>query len=186
MSATSAKPFAIACTVLAAVWLYELFAPPAAYSVPAVRVPAVAPLVSAPPPAAIAGAESFAAIIDRPLFDPGRKKYIAPKANDGNAAPPPPPTLFLVGVIIDSEKRIAMVKSSDAMLAASMRVGDKTAGWQLSAIEPDKIVLSAGTAQHEIKLESNKAPTETPSRPGTSVAAPSGTPRDAGQPQSTQ
>jgi hypothetical protein len=42
-------------------------------------------------------------------------------------------------------------------------VGGQIAGWQISAIEPDRIVLKAGNSESEIRLDANKAaPVATP------------------------
>lgn len=173
------------CATVGAAWLYTMTAPLPAYSVPSVAVPNPGELPPAPPPFVAPPAATFVVIADRPLFDPHRKQYLPPAKPEGNkAAPPPPPNLSLVGVIIDSDRRLAMVKSSDAMLAMSVSIGAEIGGWQVASIEPDRIVLTSGTTQDEIRLESNKAPPLAAGQsPGSPVALQ--TPHQATQQQST-
>lgn len=176
------------CIGLFAGCLYALLAPASAYPVPAVRLP---PLSAPPPPPTAFAApppNAFAAIGDRPLFDAERKKYVPPpKPDEAKQAPPPPPNLSLVGVIIDSDKRLAMVKASDGMLASSIAVGANIGGWQVAAIEPDRIVLTAGTAQDEIRLDANKAPPQTAAQAMSPAGGtmPQQIPRQNGQQQNT-
>jgi hypothetical protein len=152
------RALCIAGGLLSALLLYELFAPLPTYAIPAARVErtvrvGMAPVLFIPPPAA-----SFAAIADRPLFDAARKKYVPPPASmPDKAAPPPPPNLFLVGVIIDSERRLALMKPNEAALAASYAVGDQVQGWQVSEIDPDRVVLKAGTVEDDLRMDANKA-----------------------------
>ena len=149
------------CVVLGIAAAYEMLAPLPAYSVPTVHIAGPAELPAAPAPFVAPPEGAFAAITERPLFDALRTKYVPrPTPEQQKAAPPPPPTLLLVGVIIDAERRMAMVKSSEAMLATSVGIGAEIGGWEVSAIEPDRIVLKAGTAEDEIRLDANKAPSQ--------------------------
>src|SRR5206468_2429246 len=100
------------CAALALGLLYELFAPLPAHSIPSVQA-ANTVVLPPPPPAFIApSAEAFAAIGDRPLFDSTRKKYVPPPAPEQQQAnaPPPPPNLALVGVILDGQTKLAIVR----------------------------------------------------------------------------
>ncbi len=171
--------------VLALACVYELVAPLPAYSVPPVQTSPLPALPNTPAPFTAPLPETYAAISDRPLFDPHRKKYLpSPKPGADKTAPPPPANLSLVGVIIDSNLRIAMVKSSDAMLAMSVGVGAEIGGWQVSSIEPDRIVLKAGTAEEDIRLEANKAPPQAPQQ-GTAMQPAQTAGHQMGQQQST-
>jgi len=158
------------CGALFLILSYEIIAPRPAYSVPQVSVAPI-PALPKPPGLLLAPpASEFAAIADRPLFDAQRKKYVPPPVDPtAKQAPPPPPTLSLVGVIIDADHKIAMVKSSDGMLAASMSEGAEIGGWHLATIEPDRIVLKFGASEHEVRLDANKAPPQQPVAPNISA-----------------
>lgn len=99
---------------------------------------------------------TFDAINDRPIFSPDRKA-IAPAAVATSAAPPPPPSAALVGVILDNQTRLALMKSSAAPLETAYAVGAMVDGWQVSEIDRDKVVLRSGLTTDEIKLEANRA-----------------------------
>ncbi len=159
----------ILCCLLTAGIGYELYAPLPNLSVPAVTLrdpPPEAPVAmyfTAPP------LESFATINERPMCVPGRKP-VAPKSLGPAAPPPPPPSVALVGVIIDAAGRLALVKSSASPLEVSVGIGGSVDGWQVTRIEPDRIVLSLGATNDEIKLESNKAPSAQAATSATSTA----------------
>jgi hypothetical protein len=120
------------------------------------QIAAVVP-VSTPPP------ETFAEIGTRPLFSPNRRGAAAPAAS--GTATLQPPDVTLVGIMIDSRDRIAMLRTPSAPLATAFHLGATVSGWQLSEIAPDRIVLSAGPARDEIRLDANKAPSKAPSPP---------------------
>jgi type II secretory pathway component PulC len=100
------------------------------------------------PPAA-----SFAAIDTRPIFDASRQPVAAPPealSVSGSSGSLPP--LTLVGIIIDRQTRLALIKLAGAPLAMSYAVGMSVSGWQIVEIEADRIVLRAGGANQEIRL----------------------------------
>ena len=100
------------CFLMAALTVYELSVPPAEFVLPVVHLrPSIAgaqppPAFLAPPP------ESFSAINDRPVFIPSRKPLALPADKTANTAAtaPPLPALALVGVILDGQNSLAMVK----------------------------------------------------------------------------
>jgi len=107
--------------------------------------------------------ETFAEIGTRPLFSPGRRGTAAPAATGATTLQPPDVTL--VGIMIDSQDRIAMLRTPSSPLATAFHIGATVSGWQLSEIAPDRIVLSAGPARDEIRLDANKAPVKPPMPP---------------------
>jgi hypothetical protein len=76
-----------------------------------------------------------------------------------------PPEVALVGIMIDSHDRIAMLRTPGSPLANAFHLGATVSGWQLSEIAPDRIVLSAGGARAELRLDANKAPAKAPAPP---------------------
>jgi hypothetical protein len=122
------------------------------------QIAAVVP-VSTPPP------EAFAEIGTRPMFAPSRRGTAAPATGTATLAPP---EVTLVGIMIDSRDRIAMLRTAASPLATAFHLGATVSGWQLSEIAPDRIVLSAGGARDEIRLDANKAPPKPPTPPPSS------------------
>jgi len=107
-----------------------------------------------PPPSG-----EFAAINAHPIFSPTRKS-VEPAPVGAAAAPPPPPSVALIGVILDGQTRLALVKTPASPLETGVSLGASIGGWQLTQIFPDRIVLHLGTSDDEIKLESNRAKDE--------------------------
>lgn len=151
-----------ASVLLAALLVYEISAPLPEFDPPAFRLRPRAQraagivAVTTPPP------DAFAAIDARPPFSPSRRPIAVPGTGGASLAPP---ELSLVGVILDKEESLALLKTPTSPLATAYRVGAMISGWQLSEISPDRIVLSAGAARSEIRLDSNK----TTPRPPTPV-----------------
>lgn len=143
------------CAALGTALVYVVATPSPALQVPASRAPTILALAEPPPAFVAPPRESFASISDRPLFDVTRQRYVPPPKLDSEKAPPLP-KMFLVGVIIDAQTRIAMLKAPDAALAKAVSVGEDLEGWQVSEIEPDRIVLKAGMKENEIRLDANK------------------------------
>ena len=154
--------FSGAGALLAAALIYQAAAPLPDFDPPLVQlktktqqIAAVVP-VSTPPP------EAFAEIDARPMFSPARKS-VATAATGGAVLQPP--DVALVGIIVDSRDRLAMLRTPGSPLATAFHVGATISGWQLSEIAPDRVVLSAGAARDEIRLDANKAPPKPPPPP---------------------
>jgi len=148
-----------ACAVLILAIAYELMAPIPTYAVPSVHVAGAVVLPALPGAFVPPSENAFASVTDRPLFDISRKKYVPSSTPaEDKAAPPPLPNLLLVGVILGSDRKLAMLKPSEAALAMSYAVGDQIGGWQVTEIDPDHIVLKSGATEHEITMDANKAP----------------------------
>lgn len=145
------------CLVLLGVLTYEWMIPPAEATVPTLpgrtRI-AVAPLPLANPSQPVG---AFDVINARPLFKPDRKPVPPPPTpGEAVAAPPPPPTLSLVGVIIDGSRQLALLRVPQSPLAVSASVGDDVAGWRVTAVYPDHIVLRRDTAEMTFSLNGNR------------------------------
>jgi general secretion pathway protein N len=150
--------FLIACCgMLGLFLLYEIFAP-----LPDVTVPTLPPRSGLAParfqsPVSMPPLASLAIFNDRPIFSALRKPIVPAPIGGAATAPPPPPVAALVGVIIDAQRRIALIKSAGSPLAVALGIGESVEGWQLTLIEPDRVVLHQGSTDDEIKLEANRA-----------------------------
>ena len=144
------------CGTLLLIYLCEGWAPLPQISVPprglirpSLRVTATADFV---PPSA----RTFDAINDRPIFAPDRKP-LAPPPVGTSSAPPPLPSISLVGVILDSNTQLALIRSAASPLEVSYAVGASVDGWQLTEIDAEKIVLRYGSSVDEIELKATSA-----------------------------
>jgi hypothetical protein len=147
------------CCLLGAVLLYLLFAPLPEYSVAGIRnVPPAR--FDAPPE------ETFKQVDDRSVFNPYRVRVNAPAVTTTTGAANLPSDLTLVGVILDGNTRLALIKSPSSPLAVGVAVGGTIQGWQISRVDPDKIVLHGAGADQELKLSANKPGPAQPQVPG--------------------
>ena len=160
--------FGAFCALLAATLGYECF-----YPIPDLETPSIHLAPSSPEPAAVQPAfrmpppSSFAAIDARPIFDPSRRPVPGPpeqSSADGSGAGALPP-MALIGIIIDRQTRLALIKLAQAPQALSYAVGSSLAGWQIVAIEADKVVLRAHGAADQIVRMTGKSRTPVP-QPG--------------------
>jgi hypothetical protein len=148
--------FSAAGVLLAAALVYQAAAPLPDFDPPLVQIKAKTQQIAAVVPVSTPPPEAFAEIDARPMFSPARKGIAAAA---GEAATQPP-DVTLVGIIVDANDRLAMLRTPGSPLASAFRVGATISGWQLSEIAPDRIVLSAGAARDEIRLAANKAPSK--------------------------
>ncbi len=146
------------CLLLATLLVYELENPPPEPAVPVLAWRTVDGSQPLPLTRPFPALERYAAIDARPVFNPARKPVEAAgdKANAA-AALPPPTDIALVGVIIQGEHRLALIRSATAAIGTTATVGSQLAGWQVTAIESDHMVLHAGTADYTIVLSAGRA-----------------------------
>lgn len=141
--------------LLAALLIYQIAAPLPAPDVPVVQLKPMATPVSSVAPVITPPPEAFAEIGARPMFSPARKSA-ASSADAAQALPPP--DVSLVGIIVDNQTRLALLKSQTVPFATAYGVGQSISGWQVAEIAPDRVVLNAGPARLELKLAANRAP----------------------------
>jgi hypothetical protein len=156
------------CGMLTLVLAYEVAVPvalPGVRGAPGIFRPAVvtfADTVSSPT------SEAYDDVEARPLFSPTRQAIAdAPATATGASGTS---DLSLIGVIIEGDERIALVKSPLMPFASSVREGDMIEGMSVATIAADRIVLSSGATRQVILLEANRASSS--SGNGSRVAAP--------------
>ena len=152
------------CTALLLLLGYECFSPIAEVETPSLRLKLPSGDVTRAPSFEMPPAASFAAIDARPIFDPSRRPVASPPdAPSANGAPLSLPSLTLVGVIIDRQTRLALIKLTEASLATAYSVGTWLGEWQIVQIEADKIILRAsGMGSHELRLTAKNHTSATP------------------------
>ena len=145
------------CAVLLVILGYLLIAPLPAISVPPIHArsepvedDAPLPRLEAPPKSA------FAEVDDRSVFNPARVRVNATSVAGATNATTLPSDISLVGVILDGERKLALIRSPQAPLAIGLGVGGTIEGWQVTRVEPDRVALRAGGPEQELKLSDNK------------------------------
>ena len=90
------------------------------------------------------------------LFRPGRAPFVAEKkdAPVEQAAPGNPPKLF--GTILLNNRKTAILQDPDTKKTAMYHMNDSVAGYKISEILEEKVVLLKGAEKVEIKLREDK------------------------------
>lgn len=108
---------------------------------------------------------AYPAIAEHPLFYPTRQPWVAPELKP---APPPPPAQVstavhplqkyqLVGVMISSGARTALLRSPDGKTAA-ISEGQNLSGWILREISHDALHFESSDAVYDIKFPTPRWP----------------------------
>ena len=117
--------------------------------------------------------EAYAAIAERPLFQPSRRPAPppAPKAAQIAAAlppsqptplpppPPPPPVLApmtLLAVVISSDKREAVLGLATGK-SSTLAEGESLDGWILARVLPDRVVFRLADTEKELTFPVGQA-----------------------------
>ncbi len=134
---------------------------------------AAAPEVPPQPAIALDPAQA-AAVLERPVFSPTRRRPearpAAPKAGaQGPAAtarssePPPPQLRFtLVGILRDGAGALAVLKPPDGQPAQALRAGQALDGWTLQRIGVDRASFRNGSFERELVLDFRHGPAAKP------------------------
>ena len=139
---------------------------------------------------------SYVEIAQRPLFNNDRKPRAIDEAAGAVATDAPPPVpldAVLLGVLIEPERQVAILRDNKSSTVIRVRQGmplpGDLAGWTLQELEPRKAVFDGGPQQGtaELKLDMSKTPTAAapPPPPPPGMAPPPGQP-GAQQPPGAQ
>jgi hypothetical protein len=147
------------CAILVMLLGYLLIAPLPEISIPQAHArsepaeddDAPLPRFEAPPKTA------FVEVDDRSVFNPARVRVNATSIAGATNATTLPSDITLVGVILDGEKKLALIRSPQAPLAVGLGVGGSIEGWQVTRVEADRVAFRAGGPEQELKLSDNKA-----------------------------
>jgi hypothetical protein len=150
------RGFAVAAIAMAAV---------AQLAMP-VRLPAADPINATPaagvrraaPPPHPAGL--YSAIAEHPLFSPSRQPYVPPKAS-APAAVAEHSVLRdyqLLGIVVEGDTRIALLKPPDGHQTIHAVPGQTIAGWKLRQITPQLVEFENGTASLALHFSTPRWP----------------------------
>lgn len=182
------------CGALLLIFLYEIAAPISPYSMPKSAALPVIPEITFQDNATAPSSAAFDDIDARPVFNPSRQAIAAAATSAGGLAALPS-DLSLIGVIIEGDTRMALIKSQSAAFASGIKQGDAIEGWTVAEVDPDRVVLQSGPRKQELLLSQNHAapqsggpgagpgsspgldvPPPPPPTPGPQGAAPGATP----------
>lgn len=124
---------------------------------PARHVPAAADAPATPvtPEALDTGLgpiERYAAVVERPLFDPTRRPPPAATAQVREAPVPPPTQFALEGVVLAPGKRSAIFRNITTSKMLHVGEGARLGEWVVETLETDRAVLRHGDGAHELAL----------------------------------
>jgi hypothetical protein len=86
--------------------------------------------------------DRFSVTRDRPLFSPTRRPPAPPPVVvAAPPPPPPPPNVVLLGVVMDGESALAIVRAGQTQKDLRVGIGDDIGGWKVGQIESGKLVL---------------------------------------------
>ena len=102
--------------------------------------------------------EDFQAILERPIFSPGRRP--PPVGSVELSATTGDVSFVLKGILIDADERTALFRSKRSDKLVRLGEGDKIEGWTLVRIEADQVFLVRG------EIEKVLEPTFGPPAPG--------------------
>jgi hypothetical protein len=101
------------------------------------------------------GMKSFAEILERPLFTPGREPPAQPVIETAPVTPPSPLRLKLEGVAITDEARIAVVRDLSTREILRLVEGNMHQGWVLETVETKSARFKHGEKTRELFLDTN-------------------------------
>ncbi len=107
--------------------------------------------------------EPYRAIVERPLFRPGRRPEppapvvraavdpaaVEPEAGDLS---PADPGLAFLGTVLHDGRIVALVALPDRTEPLRLTVGSEIAGWRVTGIEPTRLVIETDDAYEEYTI----------------------------------
>jgi hypothetical protein len=103
---------------------------------------------SLPPP------DAYAEITERPLFMETRRPVpVADAAVETARKPVAVPALVVHGILVSDARRMALMKTPSDNRLVQVSPGQQLEGWEVSAIEPDRVVITNGEDTAEFFLD---------------------------------
>ena len=106
--------------------------------------------------------QSFAAILERPLFSPTRRP--PPEGIASAAGPVPTLKIDVVGIVISEQEQFALILTENSKEVVRLSAGDEFQGWTLEEIEPERVTFRRGEIEEQIELSFDRPPPVQPKR----------------------
>lgn len=147
---------ALICLALAVAVDLEWEAPLAAANVSAGRADASAHMAGDNPPLrfSLPPIQRFSAVTARPLFVEDRR----PVPESAGPSLGPWSSLTLAGIVIAPGSREALIRHGRPAVVVHLREGQSVDGWTVRSILSDRVVLTNGSEQHDLRLFAKSAP----------------------------
>jgi hypothetical protein len=128
--------------------------------------------IARPSRIAVPPLSNYAAIVWRPLFNDDRRRDLPPPppAPPKPPAPPSAENYQLVGIILSSELRMALVQRRSDAFVARLHVGDTLDGWTVKTIDASGVQLGSPSSTTELIIP-RAAQQSPPKSANTTVAA---------------
>jgi hypothetical protein len=145
------------CGTLTLILAYEIAAPIPQFDSPKPGEVYRPPPITFEDTASAPSAASFSDIDAHPVFSASRTP-IASHLDTTHVGTTGafPSDVSLIGVIIEGQTRMALVKSASEPFARSVPQGGEIEGWTVAEVDANKIVLTSGATKQEILLAANR------------------------------
>jgi general secretion pathway protein N len=152
----SIAALALICLAFAAVVDLEWQAPLAAANVSAAPAGTNTQMAGENPPSrfSLPPIQSFAAVTARPLFVEDRR----PVPESAGASVGSWSSLTLAGIVIAPGSREALIRHGTPAVVVHLREGQSVDGWTVRSILSDRVVLTNGSEQHDLRLFTKSTP----------------------------
>ncbi len=91
----------------------------------------------------------YADILQRPLFSPQRRPFVAPEPTPQPVAPP---RVRLSAVSISNSVRVAVIQELDTNRTQYVREGDELGQWVVEKVDPNRVILRSNNQTITIPL----------------------------------
>ena len=88
--------------------------------------------------------------VQRPLFAPSRKPPPPQEAKTADEPPPSSPDYQLLGVVLDANSAIAVLRRESTGAGVRVQVGDMIEGWLVAAVEREAVTLKRDEEEPQI------------------------------------
>jgi hypothetical protein len=100
----------------------------------------------------------FEEIVRRPVFSASRSPFVVPTERAQTLAGLRSPDLRLAGVAIDTNKKRALLRTTQQPQGRWVEQGDSIEGWLLQSVREDAVIVASGQQTHELRLYPAQGP----------------------------
>lgn len=97
--------------------------------------------------------DSFAELVERPLFSSTRRPVAASAAPAQVAASPQGLDITLKGVIVADDSKVAIIEPRNAAKPVRLNKGQSYQGWTLSEVDAEGVIFRQGTRAQILELD---------------------------------
>lgn len=106
----------------------------------------------------LADVETFAALVERPLFHRTRRPVPVAEAAESAAGAGSTVPFQLSGVLVAGRTRVALLRNPASARVIRAEEGETIEGWRIEAVRPQSVVVRSGQTREEMTLADRLAP----------------------------